>query len=120
MSRDYGFERRDITGDNVEKRTGISVDGEKCGFRSQDTSLSSSRNCGESVDGDCICRYRSHTIHSSSCNPGGRGILLRLSVASCCVHEIIYKKEKGDISGDNLIHGFRYQETIHSSFHSRG
>ena len=55
-----------MSGNNGDERWYISCDGGDISvddlihrFRSQDTSHSSSRNCGITVDGDCIGWYRS-------------------------------------------------------------
>ena len=105
-----------MNGDGENDRVYISLDNERGGFRSQDTSLYSSLNCGEIVDGDCRGGLRYHTRHSSSHNPGNHGRLLRLSVASSFVHGSIHDSGRGDSSGDDGRRGLRSQDTIHSSF----
>ena len=59
MSGDDGDERLDISGEyDDDDRGNISVHDGRHGFMSQETSHYSSRNHGESVDGDCRGGYR--------------------------------------------------------------
>ena len=58
MSGNNGDERQDISGrGGVDKRGDISVDDGRRGFRSQDSSHSSSNNRGGNVDGDWRVGY---------------------------------------------------------------
>ena len=120
ISGDDGDERRDINCDDSDKRGDISADDGRRVFRSQDTSHSSFQKNEEVFDGDWRGGYRSHTSHYFSHNPDDHGRLLHLSVASCCVHESIHENERGDISGDDGICGFRSQDSSHSSFQNNG
>ena len=65
----------------------INVDGDRRGFRYQDTSHSSSRNCVVDVHGYCRGRYSSQNIHSLSHHLGDHGRFLHLYGAPHCVHE---------------------------------
>ena len=80
MSGNYGDEKQCIIGDYGDDRGDISVYDGRSGFRYQETSHSSSRNCGESVDGDFRCGYRYQGIHSSYHNLGDHSRLFFLLV----------------------------------------
>ena len=71
-----------ISRDDGEDRGDISVDGGRCRFWSHEISQSSSRNCGETVDGYWRGGYRFHTGHYSSHNPWCHGRLFLVSIAS--------------------------------------
>ena len=64
----------------------------RCGYRSQYTRHSSSRNCGKIFDVDGTDVYRYQTIHSYSHNPGDRGILSTSPVSLCRVDINFHKK----------------------------
>ena len=63
MSGDDGDNRRNIIRDDGGERCDIGVDDGRCGSRSQDTSHSSSRKHGETVDGYLRGGYRFQTSH---------------------------------------------------------
>ena len=106
-----------MSGKNGDKRQYISRNSGRHGFRSQDTSLSFSRNRGVTVDFYLRGGYSYHTIHYSSHILVYNSILLRLSGASCRFHEIICDNETGDSRVYDGRRVIRSQETIHSSFH---
>ena len=118
MSGNDGDGRRETRHDDVYGRGDISVDEGRNGLFYQDTSHSSSCNCGQTVDCDCRYGYRSHISHSYSHKPGDYGILFNLPVASCHVYEIIHYNRRGDSRGDDGRYGISSQETSQSSFNN--
>ena len=87
-----------------------SVDNGRCGFRYQDNIDSSFHNRIESVDGCVIGGDSYQTSHSSSHNPGERGILSCISFYSRPVDKKIY--------GDDI--SVYWYQTSHSPPHNPG
>ena len=94
---------------------------------SQDTSHSFSLDFVAIIDVNGRGGYRSHNSHSSSHNPGGRGIFLSSSVSSCSVGKNVHGDyiveyrscycvdKRGDRSVDGGRHGSRSKDVSPSS-----
>ena len=98
-------------------RKDISVYYGRYGYRSKDTSHTSSQNVVQNVDGYCRGGYRSHTTHSSSHNPGDHGILFCVYIAYHCVNYSLRYNLRVDIRVDYGRCGSRSQDISNYSFH---